>query len=138
MARAKYTITPDDAYHATFYLSDRIRNHDIKFRNSVPHVSAEADYRVAVDEKSKTKRAAAINTWCEMHLAGSDWKRLKAAIRKRRERWLRSEDVKTISISLKAHQLLVRISKRDVVTFSEILQHYLGKALNSNRGRTRR
>lgn len=137
MARERYTITPDDEYHATFYLNDRIRNYDIKFLNSVSYSVAETDYRAAVDEKSKGKRAAAINAWCEKYLPGSDWRRLKAAIRKRRERWLHSEDVKTIAISFKAHQLLVKLSKRDNVTFSESMERYLGKALDSNRAKTR-
>lgn len=61
MATAKCTITRDDEYHATLYLSDRIRNHDIKFFNSVRHTVAETDCRVAIDEKSEEKFAAAIN-----------------------------------------------------------------------------
>lgn len=83
MARAWHNH-PDDEYHAIIYFSDRIRNQDIKFRNSVPLATAESGYRSAVEEKSKEKRAAAINAWCETYLSGSDWQRLKAAIRKRR------------------------------------------------------
>ena len=135
MPRVKYTITSDDEFHATFYLSDRLRNHGIKFRDSVSRAKAESDFRTAVDEKTKTKRAAAVNSWCERYLSRADWEKLKTSVRKRRERWRRSEEIKTITISAKAHKTLTQISKRDDVAFSKALKHYFGKALNSARGR---
>lgn len=138
MPRVKYSITSDDEFHATFYLSDRLRNHGFKFSDSVSRAKAESDFRTAVDEKTKTKRAAAANSWCETYLSRADWQKLKTAVRKRRERWRRNDEIKTITISAKAHNMLTQISTRDDVTFSQALEHYLAKALNSVRGRASR
>ena len=134
MPRDNYIITSDDEFHATFYLSGRLRNYGFKFRDSVSSAQAEGDYRAAISEKTKSARAAALNVWCERYLSKADWRRLKTAVRKRRERWRRSEETKTVTLSAKAHKLLTQISKRDTVTFSQALEHYLAKALNSARG----
>ena len=42
MPRDNYIITSDDEFHATFYLSGRLRNYGFKFRDSVS--SAQAEY----------------------------------------------------------------------------------------------
>ena len=134
MPRDNYIITSDDEFHATFYLSGQLRNYSFKFRDSVSTAQAERDYRTAASEKTKATRAAALNVWCERYLSKADWRKLKTAVRKRRERWRRSEETKTVTLSAKAHRLLAQISKRDTVTFSQALEHYLSKALNSARG----
>ena len=134
MPRENYIITSDDEFHATFYLSGQLRNYGFKFRDSVSSTQAESDYRAAAGEKTKATRAASLNVWCERYLSKADWRRLKTAVRKRRERWRRSEETKTVTLSAKAHRLLTQISKRDTVTFSQALEHYLAKALNSARG----
>ena len=133
MPRDNYIITSDDEFHATFYLSGRLRNFGFKFRDSVSTTQAESDYRAAACEKTKATRAASLNVWCERYLSKTDWRRLKTAICKRRERWRRCEETKTVTLSAKAHRLLTQISKRDTVTFSQALEHYLSKALNSAR-----
>ncbi len=133
MPRDNYIITSDDECHATFYLSGQLRNYGFKFRDSVSSTQAGSDYRAASSEKTKSTRAAALNVWCEKYLSKSDWRRLKTAVRKRRERWRRSEETKTVTISAKGHRLLKQVSKRDNVTFSQALEHYLSKALNSAR-----
>ncbi len=134
MPRDNYVITSDDEFHATFYLSGRLRNYGFKFRDSVSSAQAEGDYRAATSEKTKSARAGALNVWCERYLSKADWRRLKTAVRKRRERWRRSEETKTVTLSAKAHNLLTQVSKRDNVTFSQALEHYLSKVLNSARG----
>ena len=133
MPRDNYIITSDDECHATFYLSGQLRNYGFKFRDSASSTQAGSDYRAAAIEKTKSTRAAALNVWCEKYLSTSDWRRLKTAIRKRRERWRRSEETKTVTISAKGHKLLKQVSKRDNVTFSQALEHCLSKALNSAR-----
>ena len=133
MPRDNYIITSDDEFHATFYLSGQLRNYGFKFRDSVSSTQAESDYRAAASEKTKSTRAAALNVWCEKYLSKSDWRRLKTAVRKRRERWRRSEETKTVTISAKGHKLLKQVSKRDKVTFSQALELYISKALNSAR-----
>ena len=128
-------VTSEDEFHATFYLSGRIRNYGFQFCDSVSYPAAESDYRNAINEPTREKRATALNAWCAKYLSKADTQRLRTAVRKRRERWRRSDATKTVTISAKAHKLLTQISKRDTVTFSEALEHYLSNALNSARSR---
>ena len=138
MPREQYSITADDEIHATFYLGDRLRNRDLRFQDSDFYSSAESDFRTAVDNKTTQARIAALNSWCKKYLSDADNRKLKVAVRKRRERWRRGDETKTITISAKAHKVLRQISKRDNVTFSQALENYLGKALNSARGTSNR
>ena len=138
MPREEYSITADDEIHATFYIGDRLRNRDFRFQDSHFYSSAESDFRIAVDGKTTHARIAALNLWCKKYLSDADSGKLKVAIRKRRERWRRGDEKKTITISAKAHKVLTQISKRDNVTFSRALENYLGKALNSGRGPSKR
>ena len=138
MPREEYSITTDDENHATFYLGDRLRNRDLRFQDSDFYSSAESDFRTAVDKKTTQARIAALNSWCKNYLSDADNRKLKVAVRKRRERWRRGDETKTITISAKAHKVLRQISKRDNVTFSQALENYLGKALNFARGTSNR
>ena len=138
MPRTKYVITEQDLLHAELYLSARIRNYEIDFRDDVDCLNAEAEYREATAGREKTSRAGQLNAWCEKYLTTADWARLKSAIRKRRERLERDDEQKTVTVSAESHRLLFRLAARDDVTYSEVLEHYLAKALNSNRGRPNR
>ena len=138
MPRKEYSITADDEIHATFYLGDRLRNRDLRFQDSDFYSSAESDFRTAIEEKTTHARLAALNSWCKKFLSDADRGKLNVAIRKRRERWRRGDEKMTITISTKAHKVLTQISKRDNVTFSQALENYLGKALNSVRGTSNR
>lgn len=52
MPRDNYIITSDDEFHATFYLSGRLRNYGFKFRDSVLSIQAEGEIaRSAVDRR---------------------------------------------------------------------------------------
>ena len=135
MPRPRYRITADDFLHAEFCLSLRMRSFRIKFAKGVSSIDAQAEYDIAVRAKEKGQRLDLLNAWCEKYLTGGEWTKLKSAVRKRRERFRRGDEQKTVTITAKAHQLLLRLSTRDNVTFSEILEHYLGNAVNSNRGR---
>lgn len=46
-------------------------------------------------------------------------------------------DQKSLTISARSYELLSQLAERDGVTFSDVLEHYLAKALNSGRGRAR-
>ena len=138
MPREKYSITADDEIHATFYLGDRLRKRDLRFPESVLYSSAESEFRTALEERTTPARIAALNSWCGKYLSNADSAKFKVAVRKRRERWRRTDETKTITISAKAHKVLTQISKRDNVTFSQALENYLGKALNSGRGTSKR
>jgi len=135
MPRPRYRITAEDFLHAEFCMSIRIRTFRIAFGKGVSVLDAEEEYNTAVRSNGKKERLELLNNWCEKHLSGAEWTKLKSAIRKRRERFRRGDEQKTVTITAKAHRLLLRLSKRDDVTFSEILEHYLGNAVNSNRGR---
>ena len=135
MPRAKYAITAEDLMHAVLYLNARIRNYDLEFRDDIDELTAESEYREATSARKKESRAVQLNAWCEKYLTSVDWARLKSAIRKRRERTQRDGEQKTVTVSAESHRLLSRLAERDHVTYSEALEHYLGKALKSHRGR---
>lgn len=135
MARPRYRIDEKDFLHAEFYLSVRIRNFRIKYPKTVSSLDAHTEYDTAVRSEGRTQRAKILNAWCEKYLSGPEWTKLKSAIRKRRERFRRCDEHKTVTITAKAHRLLSQLATRDNVTLSEILEHYLGNAVNSNRGR---
>jgi len=137
MPRAKYQITEDDFQHASFYLSGRLRNNGIEFDEGVNASKAEKQYYEAIAAKSRKKKTELLNLWAEKHLSSEEWTKLKVAVRKRRQRWSNYDEQKTVTISAKAHKLLGRIAKRDEVTFSEALEHYLAKAIRSSRGSAR-
>ena len=135
MPRPRYRITADDFLHAEFCLSLRIRSLRIKLARGISSIDAQAEYDIAVRTKEKGQRLDLLNAWCEKYLTWAEWTKLKSAIRKRRERFRRCDDQKSVTITAKAHRLLLQLSKGDDVTFSRILEHYLGNAVNSRRGR---
>ncbi len=133
MVRPKYTITTSDVTHAKFYLSTRLLMQELTEKASVE--VAKEEFREAVDTKDKDKRATRLNAWCEKYLDSGEWAKLKLAIRKRRERLGRHAELKTVTISSKAFELLAKISERDAVTYSDTLEHYL---LAAFKGKARR
>ncbi len=132
MARPMYTITASDVTHARAYLEPRIRNFDVGIAENVSHRSAERAFAEAAQEPRKEKRAALLNAWCEKYLSSDEWSKLKLAIRKRRERRIRT-DQKTVTISGRAYSLLAKLALRDEVTYSEALEKHLQRALNAKR-----
>ncbi len=134
MPRAKYRITDEDFVHASFYLGRKLQTYDIEFADEVSPPVAKQEFVEATHHKRKPVRVQETNAWCEKYLSGKEWERLKTAVRKRRERWHRHDDLKTVTISARAHRLLSNLSERDKVTFSEVLEHYLAKCMNSSRG----
>lgn len=86
-----------------------------------------------MDHTTPARRASALNVWCETYLPASEWIRLKAGIRKRRERWAHHGERKTLTISATAYVYLVKISERDSVTYNEILEEVLAKAWRNSR-----
>ena len=135
MPRPRYRITEEDFLHAEFYLSMRIRNFRVKLPEGISPLDMQEEYDGAVRSEGRKQRLQLLNVWCEKYLSGAEWQKLKSAIRKRRERFRRCDEHRTITITAKAHRYLSQLAKRDKVTLSEILEHYLGNAVNSNRGR---
>ncbi|MEZ6137032.1 MAG: hypothetical protein R3C53_19225 [Pirellulaceae bacterium] len=137
MPRTKYVVTAADLNHASSYLETQLLTFAIASRDNVTHSVVVGELREATARGTKAERARSVNEWCEKHLSSVEWRKLKAAIRKRRQRWERYEEQKTVTISTRAHRLLTNLSKRDDVTFSEVMENYLGKAVK-NRGRAPR
>jgi len=137
MPRPRYRITPEDYLYAEFYLSVRVRSLGIKFAKGISSTDAGTEYQSIMRADRKKQQLDQLNQWCEKYLSRTEWMKLKSAIRKRRERFRRSDEHKTVTLTSKAHRLLSQLAKRDNVTLSETLEHYLGNALNSGRGRPR-
>ena len=131
MARAMYTITDSDYTHACAYIEDKLQKQEFAFCHKRSMDTARSELFDIVHSSQRQWRAEQLNEWCEKHLGKADWLKLKVGIRKRRERWARHDELKSVAISAKAHRLLTSISKRDSVTFSEILEHLLLRAANS-------
>lgn len=132
MARPRYTITAADVVHAGTYLANRLRNMDVRFDEDVSYKTAERKFTEAAAELRREKRAVQVNAWCEKYLSSAEWATLKLAIRKRRERRVRT-DLKTVTISARAFELLSKLSARDDVTYSDVLEKYLLKSLKAKR-----
>ena len=132
MPKKKYCVTDSDYNHARFYLADKLRDYGIQFAEEVSIASARDEFITVTDGGEKKGRANRLNSWCEKYLNGHEWRKLKAAIRKRRERW-GNHEAKSIMITVEAHKLLSGIAKRDNVTFSEVLEYVLLRTANSTR-----
>ena len=127
MPRAKYQVTDRDYTHVSAYLSDKLQLQAIDTRGDASVSVARRDFLGVVHSGQRKGRAERLNAWCEQYLPAAEWAKLKTAVRKRRERWERHDQLKTITISAKAHRLLARISNRDGVTFSEALEQRLAR-----------
>lgn len=132
MSRPKYQVTETDFTHACNYISSKLQNFEFELSEEASTNDAKTAYFDAVQSGSRKARSERLNAWCEKYLSSKEWRRLVAAIRKRRERWNRHDQMKSISISEKAHKLLVKVSERDGVTFSEVLEYALAKTANSS------
>ena len=137
MARPRYIVTAQDVTHATAYLTVRLRNYGLTLDEEVSNSAPETRLHAAVATKGREVRAQQVNAWCEINLNSAEWQKLKTAVRKRRERMKRHNDLKTVTISARAFELLAKLSKRDNVTYSAALERYLPKALNAGRGRSK-
>ncbi len=136
MPRPKYQITDADFSNAMNYLGKRISAYDIEYFEDAGGNPEKAYYKALEHRKKQEAQRVALNAWCEKYLPAEEWTKLKAALRKRRERFERYQEQTTITISTKAHELLVKISERDNVTFTETLEHYLSRAWRASSRKT--
>ncbi len=127
MPRSKYKITSDDVIHAIEYVRSRLQLFALDLGDASSK-TATKEFGDAVEVRSKEERAIRLNAWCEKYLSTKDWTKLKTSIRKRRERKSRKGEIESVTISTKAYTILRKLSMRDNVTYSEILERYLGKA----------
>lgn len=127
MPRAKYTITEADASHAQAYLEGQIRSYSLQLNDPS---AARRSFERAIALESKEARAVGLNTWAEKYLDSGDWKKLKSAILKRRARRKNGDCTTQLTLSNKAHKLLVRLARRDNVTLSEAVESHVPKILN--------
>jgi len=109
MPRPRYRITAADFLHAEFCLSPRIRSYRITFAKDIASIDARDKYDIAVRTQETKQGLDLLNKWCEKYLTGAEWTKLKSAIRKRRERFRRGDEQKSVTITAKAHRLLLRL-----------------------------
>jgi macrodomain Ter protein organizer (MatP/YcbG family) len=132
MARAPYQITKDDSEFAYSYIQKKLRTRD--FTND--YESSEEELHKTFEKPGQTKKIEALNKWCDKWLSTAEWKKLKVAIRQRRKRsvaHLRYDTMRrNITISYHAFKLLQKISERDNVTYSYVLERCLPKELESS------
>ena len=133
MPRAIYKITEQDFLHVSQYLYDRVMLRKLHLCEEPSWDTAEKAFFEVYTLSKKSNRSGLLNAWCEEHLTKGDWQKLKAAVRKRRERTVQYGESRSITISKKAHDLLVKIAERDYVTFSDVLESVLPQVLNSAR-----
>lgn len=127
MPRLQYRVTKDDYHHVRAYLSERMESVEIFKEGSQWNdwAAAREEFREFFQRSSPDK----LQRWCEQYLNEDTWAKLKTALRQRRRRWAKFEDLKTITISAKAHKLLQRLAERDGATFSEVLEKVLARNL---------
>ncbi len=128
MAQLAYTITAADAVHAYAYLEGKLLL--LSYQNEVSPMAAAKQFQRI--EGTKAERAEQLNAWCDM-LTEKEWHRLRLAIRKRRQR--KAGALSSITVSVKAHQLLAKLAKRDNVTLSQALEQFAAKALSARQSR---
>jgi macrodomain Ter protein organizer (MatP/YcbG family) len=133
MPRPRYTITEDDFQHAYFYLSDKVRTFKVDYVNDGLLSSPEREFVAVTKKKTSATKAVALNAWCEKYLSSAEWTKLKAGIRKRRERWEHHGQQKTLTVSSTVHSYLAKIAERDGVTYNEILEEVLYQTWRSSR-----
>lgn len=130
MARPAYKITFDDFRHTTAYLSSRIREFELEFRDLDVMETAKDEYLKISRSRPSNAAAERLQAWCDEYLSEEEWERTKSSIRKRRQRWAPPQPLKTITITQKAHRLLRELAKRDDVTLSAAIERYMPAVLN--------
>lgn len=110
MGRPAYKITDADYSDAVIYLLEQY-----KFSGSY--------YKL-----SKSNNAEELQQWCDEYLDEEQFKKLKQVIwakRKRTKDAMKSLKPKQITISRKAWKHLSDLSKKDGMSYSELLENYL-------------
>jgi macrodomain Ter protein organizer (MatP/YcbG family) len=138
MARQSYQITKDDSEFAYSYIQKKLRTRD--FTND--YESSEEELHKTFQKPGQEKKIEALNQWCSKWLSKAEWEKLKVAIRQRRKRsvaHLRYDTMRrNITISFSAFKLLRKISERDNVTYSDVLEKCLPKELEPSPTRGKR
>lgn len=127
MARPR-TLTADDVDFAVAVLLPKLQTFDLQLREAFSYKQATNALNEVSLLRPNGDRALALFAWSEKYLEPTEWTKLKAAIRKRRQRKRRLGQTEVVTVSKKSHELLRKISKRDNVTYSETLEYYLALA----------
>jgi macrodomain Ter protein organizer (MatP/YcbG family) len=133
MARPRYRITAADVVHAANYLKPLLQTFAFELRRDASYKTADREFFEAASSKSKDERAEQLNAWCEKYLMAKTWGKLKLSIRKRRERKSRIGQLKSLSITSQAFDLIEKLAKRDQITYSEAIERHMGRALRKSR-----
>lgn len=131
MPQVQYRITSEDRIHARFYIDDQLKSLMIEFKKDVERSEAIKAWQTINASKYTADQ---LQNWCDRFVSKSSWSKLRIAVRKRRQRWNRVDETKTVTISIQAYNLLRRISERDQATFSEVLEKVLARNLANAQG----
>ncbi|HBE71253.1 MAG TPA: hypothetical protein DDW52_24160 [Planctomycetaceae bacterium] len=124
MPRPKYQITADDFTHARDYLQSQLLQHTLELRDET-HADASESLESVLSGGTKIAKAKRLNAWCEEHLTTATWNGLKTSVRKRRQRWV--NESRTVTLSVRAHELLKKAAERKGLTMSEVIEKRFGR-----------
>ena len=127
MTDHKYVIRQQDKHAAAGFLDNLITS-DSRWltKDDAQRVVAELEYRDA------KHNSIVLNEWCQKWLNESQWMQLKNAVRIAREQIENQKyrpQLKTISLTHQAWQILTELAKHDEVTLSEVIINRLGDDL---------
>lgn len=131
MPNSTQELSVDDLSHAVGYLFDRVRLQAQSYQERGDAREIDSEFYALTSARRSQQKAADLTLWCSKNLTRTEWNRLRVAIRKRRERWSKFNDQKTIVVTAKVHRLLSTIALRDNVTFCDVLEALLVKAAKS-------
>lgn len=131
MTNQEYIIRQQDKNAAVSFIDDLIVNNSHWLAlDEAQRLCAEREYQNARND------SVILNAWCQKWLNESQWIQLKKAIciaRDRIESQKYRTQLKTISLTTTAWQILSELAKHDEVTLSEVIINRLGgEWLNTN------
>jgi macrodomain Ter protein organizer (MatP/YcbG family) len=127
MTDQKYVIRQQDKHAAAGFLDNMIASDSCWLnKDASQRVIAELEYRAA------KHNSIALNEWCTRWLDQTQWMQLKNAVRIARDQ-IESQkyrpQLKTISLTYHAWQILTELAKHDEATLSEVIINRLGDDL---------
>jgi hypothetical protein len=128
MARKKYTVTIEDTYSVSSWVTNKLEGFSFPSEDYDVRQSAKKDFELIewhsykASKEEKLERANKFNAWCEKYLNKKQWTALKTTIRKNR---IKHNNKRTITLDGQAHQILSHISKMQNITLSEVIEQHL-------------
>lgn len=122
MARNRYVITDSDHWFACRWVEKKLKNPSWLGEYRTYKASRALQL---LEESEIGNRTEKLNRWCETWLRSEEWTQLKNAVRASRRR-AKQPDIKTVTLSRNAWEILTYYADRDGVTLSEVIERKLG------------